>query len=135
MEVKYMKEKGLNELTQEVLEKVEQIRNGFKMGSRVGLTALGRSTQWREELEKLLAMEVTDRDQTAAILLSPDAFKAILIYIEKIDQEREQMQLEALFEARKNMEDWDSGENLAAKALEIINEKEEEIRGIMNDSK
>ncbi len=130
-----MEEKRLNELTQEILDKVEQIRSGFKMGSRVGVTALGRSTQWREELEKLSAMEVTDRDQTAAILLSPDAFKAILTYLDQVDREREQLQLEVLFEARKDMNDWDSGDSLAAKTLQILDEREDQIRGLLDDHK
>lgn len=130
-----MEEKRLNELTQEILDKVEQIRSGFKMGSRVGVTALGRSTQWCEELEKLSAMEVTDRDQTAAILLSPDAFKAILTYLDQVDREREQLQLEVLFEARKDMNDWDSGDSLAAKTLQILDEREDQIRGLLDDHK
>lgn len=136
MEVKKnMEKKGLNNVTQDVLEKVEKVRSGFEMGSRVGVTALGRSTQWREELERLSAMEVVDRNQTAAILLSPDAFKAILAYLEQVDMEREQMQVEALFKAREHMNDWDSGDSLAAKASESLKARQEQIRGLLDGHK
>lgn len=136
MEVKKkLEKKGSVEMSMEMLEQVEKIRSGFQMGSRVGVTALGRSTQWREELERLAAMEVVDRNQTAAILLSPDAFKAILAYLDQIDEEREQMQVEALFKAREHMNDWDSGESLATKAVESLKARQDQIRGLLDGHK
>mgnify|MGYP001217432472 CR=1 FL=1 len=56
-------------------------------------------------------------------------------YSDEVDREREQMQLEFLFDARKDRNDWDTGDSLAAKALQILNEKEEQMRGLLDDNK
>lgn len=127
--------KGYDEMNIEMLESVEKVRNGFELGSRVGVTQLGRSTKWREDLERLSAMEVVDRNQTAAVLLSPETFKALLTYLEQVDKEREQMQVEALFKAREHMNNWDSGESLATKAKDRLTERQEQIRGLLDGNK
>ncbi|XZF75343.1 hypothetical protein ACSBO6_17315 [Bacillus sp. AL-1R] len=35
----------------ETSKNIEKIRRGFEMGSRIGVTQLGRSTKWRQDLE------------------------------------------------------------------------------------
>ncbi|MFY4775198.1 hypothetical protein [Metabacillus sp. RGM 3146] len=90
----------MGELTAKMLEEIEKIRNGFELGCRVGVTKLSRSTQWRDDLEKFSAMEVVDRNQTAAILMKPDLFR-VMEYIYQMDAELEQAQIESLFEQRR----------------------------------
>ncbi|MBP1970329.1 exonuclease VII small subunit [Virgibacillus natechei] len=130
-----MKQKGLNKMTNQMLKDVEKIRRGFELGSRVGVTQLGRSTQWRDDLERLTAMEVVDRNQTAAVLLKPESFKALMTYLDQVEQELEQEQVEAIFAYRKDSNDWSSGEDLATKAKASLEERQRYIRGLLDDDR
>jgi len=120
------------QVEQQFLEQIESIRNGFALGSRVSVTQLGRSTKWREELEQMTALEVVDRNQTAAVLIKPEAYIAMLNYIDQIEAELEQAQVDALFARRENMNHWASGEALQEKALEILETRKVEIRGLLD---
>ena len=73
-----MKDKEMSKLSAETIKEVQRIRHGFQMGSRVGVTQLGRSTQWREDLARVAAMEVVERNETRAVLLKPEVFQAML---------------------------------------------------------
>ncbi|WP_180232993.1 hypothetical protein [Bacillus sp. AFS055030] len=55
-------------MTIETSKNIEKIRRGFNMGSRIGVTQLGRSTKWRQDLENHAVLEILDRNQTAGIL-------------------------------------------------------------------
>lgn len=91
-----MKEKEMSKLSAKAIEEVQKVRHGFQMGSRVGVTQLGRSTQWREDLDRLSAMEVVDRNETKAILLKPEVYEAMVNYMEVL--EKNQAELEAELE-------------------------------------
>jgi hypothetical protein len=129
-------QKGLNTpMTQKTLEQVEIIRSGFNLGSRVSVTQLGRSTKWREALDQMTALEVVDRNQTAAVLLKPEAYTAMLNYIDQIEAELEQAQVEALFARREHMNQWASGEDLESKALTSLEARQDSIRGLLDGDK
>ena len=115
----------------EMREDVEKIRRGFEAGSRVGVTQLGRSTQWRSDLERLSVLEILDRNQTAGILLSPTMYNSLLEYLDHVDKALEQAQVEQLFEHRKEMH-WSSGEDLATKAKGNLKARQEHIRGLLD---
>ncbi|PLR76311.1 hypothetical protein CU633_16600 [Bacillus sp. V3-13] len=127
-----MKKKGLKNMSPQMIKDVEKIRKGFQLGSRVGVTQLGRSTKWREELERFGIMEVVERNQTAAILLDTDVFKALLTYLEQSDEELEQAQVESLFGHRRHTDNFSSGEELATKAKESLRARREDIRGLLD---
>lgn len=129
-----MKQKGMSELTTQMIEDVEKIRKGFEMGSRVGVTQLGRSTQWREDLDRLIAMEVVDRNQTAAVIMKPEAFTALMTYIDSMDKELEQAQVEALFGHRKHTTEYLDGgsEELATKAIASFRKRKDQFREILD---
>lgn len=122
-------------MTSQSIKDVEKIRGGFELDSRVGVTQLGRSTKWREELERLGALEVVDRNQTAAILIKPEVYIALMAYLDQVDEELEQAQVEAIFGNRKHLNDWSSGEDLSAKAKDGLQEKEKHIRGLLDGDK
>jgi hypothetical protein len=127
-----MKDKEvMKPMTTEILENVEKIRRGFDMGSRIGVTQLGRSTQWRKDLENHAALEILDRNQTAGILLSPETFKSLLDYLDNVDQELEQVQVEKLYGNRKEM-NWASGEDLATKAKASFTARQDHIRKFLD---
>lgn len=119
---------------QHALEQVERIRNGFALGSRVSVTQLGRSTKWRDALDEVTALEVVDRNQTAAVLIKPEAYTAMLNYIDQIEEELEHAQVESLFARRENMNNWASGEELNAKGLESLEKRKADLRSLLDDS-
>jgi hypothetical protein len=80
-------------------------------------------------------MPILDRNQTAAVVLSPDAFRAILKYIDAIEEELESAQLDNLLKARANMENWEADEELATKAKESFLERQDLLRGILDGDK
>ncbi len=69
-----MEKKGMVSMTKRMLDTVERIRNGFQLDSQITVTQLTRSTSWRKNLEKFMAMQILDRNHTAAVVLTPDAF-------------------------------------------------------------
>jgi len=130
-----MKEKGLNKMTLQTIAEVEKIRHGFEMGSQVGVTSLGRSTKWREDLERLAAMQIVDRNQTTAILLKPESFQALMTYLDQVDEKLEQAQVEALFDHRRDTTEFLSGEELATKAKESFRARKQQLRGFLDGDK
>jgi hypothetical protein len=134
MEGWMMKEKGLHSsMTQQMLQDVETVRTGFALGARVSVTNLGRSTQWRKDLQTLTMMEVVDRTQTAGILLKPEAFTAMLKYIAEVEAERDLAQMDLLITRREHMQSWTAGENLATQAKQRMHERQESTRRMFDD--
>lgn len=130
-----MKRKGLISMSRQMLSTVERVRNGFQLDSHITVTQLTRSTTWRTDLEKFVAMQVLDRNQTAAVVITPDAFRAVLDYINMVEEELETTKLEMLLKARENMENWESGEELSRKARESFLERQEHLRGVLDGDK
>lgn len=128
-----MNQKGWITMSVEMIEAVEKVRNGFGMGSRVSVTALGRSANWRKDLNENLAMEVVDRNVTTAVLLKPEVYQAIMGRLEQLEIELEQSQIEALFQSRENMNNWATGEELVTKANDNFDSRMKYLRGKLNN--
>lgn len=128
-----MNQKGWITMSVEMIEAVEKVRNGFEMGSRVSVTALGRSANWRNDLSHNLAMEVVDRNVTTAVLLKPAVYQAIMARLEQLEIELEQSQIEALFQSRENMNNWVTGEELVTKANDNFDSRMKYLRGKLNN--
>lgn len=129
-----MKKKGLiSAMPPHVLQTVEKIRGGFQLGSHVNVTQLGRSTAWRSHLAELGAMQVLDRNQTTAVLLTPDAFLALTEYIDLMEKELEKAQVETLLAERADMNNRESGEELARKAKESFLSRQEHLQRLLHD--
>jgi len=127
-----MGKKGMIAMPSEMLSTVDRVRNGFQLDSHITVTQLARSTSWRNDLEKYDAMPILDRNQTAAVVLSPDAFRAVMKYIDLIEEELEASQLDVLMKARENMENWEEGEELSRKAKESFLERQKLLRGLID---
>lgn len=128
-----MNQKGWITMSVEMIEAVEKVRKGFGMGSRVSVTALGRSANWRKDLNENLAMEVVDRNVTTAVLLKPEVYQAIMGRLEQLEIELEQSQIEALFQSRENMNNWATGEELVTKANDNFDSRMKYLRGKLNN--
>lgn len=127
-----MNGKGMVEMSSHTLRTVEKVRNGFDMDSHINITQLSRSTAWRDQLKKFESMQILDRNQTAAIILTPDAFRAILQYMDSVESELEKAQLELLLQARDQMNHWETGEELSRKAKESFLARQDHLRGLLN---
>ncbi|MCF2939742.1 hypothetical protein L1N85_15075 [Paenibacillus alkaliterrae] len=122
-------------MSKQMLTTVERVRNGFQLDSHITVTQLARSTSWRSDLEKFDAMQILDRNQTAAVVLTPDAFRAVMSYIDMIEEELEARQTETLLEAREHMNNWESGQELSRKAKESFLDRQERLRGLLDGDK
>ncbi|MEQ2468318.1 hypothetical protein [Niallia hominis] len=140
-----MKEKEMSELSAKAIEEVQKIRHGFQMGSRVGVTQLGRSTQWREDLDRLAAMEVVDRNETKAILLKPEVYQAMIEYMSLLERKKEELEVEietAEVEQlygyrlkRKEAEYVRGGKEAAEDAVTLFLSNPEKFRSPLDDDK
>ncbi|MCY0880249.1 MAG: hypothetical protein OWU84_15095 [Firmicutes bacterium] len=113
-------------------EQVERVRRGFDLDSRVTVTQLARSTAWRKALNHKLALEVVDRNRTAAVLLQPEAYAALLEYLDHLEAELEQAQVEALFARRNALQHWATGNALEEAALTRLAQQREQIRELLD---
>lgn len=140
-----MKEKEMSELSAKALEEVQKIRHGFQMGSRVGVTQLGRSTQWREDLDRLAAMEVVDRNETKAILLKPEVYQAMVEYMAVLERKKEELEVEIetaeveqLYGYRLNRTESEfvmGGKEAAQDAVSLFLSNPEKFRSSLDDDK
>jgi exonuclease VII small subunit len=69
------------------------------------------------------------------VVLTPDAFRAIMKYIDMIEEELESTQLEMLLKAREDMENWETGEELSRKARESFLDRQELLQGLLDGDK
>jgi hypothetical protein len=122
-------------MSKDMLLTVEKVRSGFELDSQITVTQLSRSSTWKEDLKKYSALQILDRNHTAAVILTPDAFRAILKYIDAIEEELESTQLEMLLKAREGMENWESGQELSRKAKESFLERQELLRNVLDGNK
>jgi len=131
-----MDQKGLtSSMTTQMMKDVETIRRGFPLGGRVSVTNLSRSTEWRKELQEYKMLEVVERTQTAGVILLPEVFMAMLKYMEELEAERDQSEMNLIITLREQMQDWKTGTELAEKAKERVRERRQEIREALNGSK
>jgi len=133
MEVEVMREKGLKRMSVEMLQTVEKVRGGFDLGGRVNVTKLGRSTEWRDSLKVSSVLEIVDRNETAAVIMEPEVFKALLGFIDVLEEELEQSQVEAIFKSRENNNNWQTGKSLVNQAIENMDSRIEFLKGRIDD--
>ena len=117
------------------LEDVQMVLGGLEIGLHIGLTEMQREKEWRKEFNKKRVMEVLERNETFGLLIKPDLFRSLQTYIEHLEQQVEQLQLEALFARREDKMDWMTGEDLNQKAKESFHARKDLIRGLLNDYK
>lgn len=117
----------------DLFERFEKVRNGFEVDAHIGLTKLGRSPEWRQQLKALGAIQVTNRNKTVGVLLEPEVFNAMLNFISLIDEEMEQESFAAMVERRKGTTGFLSGDELTAKAIAVFEENQQRIRKFLDD--
>lgn len=107
----------------------------LQLDNRINVTQFSRGTAWKKRLNEEKVLEILDRNETAGILFSKEAYQSYMAYVEKLEEEQEQRQLEEIVDSRENMTDWSSGEDLNRKAIERFAEKSDRIKRSLQDDK
>lgn len=124
---------GLHTMANDMLQTVKKIRGGFQVDGYINVTQLSRSTAWKKRLQEMDAMQVLDRNQTAGVLMTKDAYVAVMDYIDALEKELDDAQVSALLAARQNMDDWTEGDDLAGKAEDSLVKRSDYLQGIFDD--
>lgn len=115
-----------------VKDRAEVMREAAEPGSRIGLTELARSSAWRSMLKKRGLLEIVDRTDTAAYLVSVEAMNEMLDSINALESEIERVTAQQLFVARGEREDWKAGDELERDAQESLRRRAGAIREFLN---
>ncbi len=120
-------------MTPPVLAKMETLRKASSSHSRISLTELARSTKWRDQLAEQGVLEIMDRTETAAFLLSPNNMDTLLNAIEELEEQVEQAEVEALISCRATQNNWQTGDTLASSASASLKKRRQELDKIAAD--
>ena len=107
-------------MTPQLRERIGALQQTTKPLQRVSLTELARGKQWRQELAGCGMMEVIDRTETAAWLVSDQQMEELLYAVVSLEEELEQARVDALFDARSDYQNWLQGDSLAEAALQRL---------------
>ena len=91
--------------------------------NRIGLSDFSHGRKWREELAEVGIMEIADRADTAAWLMSDECLGTLVNRIDELEAEIESLQASALYSGRLRTAQWVSGDELASKAKESLLER------------
>ncbi len=114
-------------MTPPVLAKMETLRKASSSRSRISLTELARSTKWRDQLAEQGVLEIMDRTETAAFLLSPTDMDTLLDAIAELEAQVEQAEVEALVSCRATRNNWQTGDVLASNASASLKKRRQEL--------
>lgn len=99
----------------EVMEQARAVRETARRSApRVASTDLTRKvTWWKQTLPTAGIIEITDRGDTSAWMLSDTAMQAIVEEHEALEREIEELRVRALFAAREDYTELKTGDELA----------------------
>ncbi|QKY70442.1 hypothetical protein [Lentibacillus sp. CBA3610] len=117
----------------DMLQTVEKIRGGFQVDGYISVTQLSRSTDWKKTLQKMDAMQVLDRNKTAGVLMTKDAYVGVMDYIDALEKELDAAQVSTILAERQHMDDWTEGDDLAGKAKDSLLKRSDYLQGLINE--
>lgn len=117
-------------MTPAVLEKIDSVRTKTAGIPRLTYTELARGKAWRAQLPECGVMEVTDKGETSAFLLSGDYMYALVSLLDEVASEYEQGQIDQMLAVRANYQNWQQGEQLAVDALASFEARKADFRNI-----
>lgn len=116
----------------EALERADALRERVAPRQRISMTELVRDKSWRDELAANGIVELTDRGETTAWMVSDDEMQALMKAYTLLEERVERSSLAAMIEARKDDHPV-SGEELRQGALKAIDEHLAEWQGIADE--
>lgn len=118
----------------QLVNDLDHVLRGFEFENHVGLSTFQREPKkWQSVFEKNGAIEVLDRNETYGVMLTPEVFKKIRAYINALEEQLEQTQLNLLFARRGENTKWLSGDELQQKTFENFDNRVDTIRVLLDD--
>jgi hypothetical protein len=114
----------------QVFQDVQTILGGLEIGCHIGITEMQRQTKWRETFNEAKMMEILERNETFGVLLKPELLRSLQTYIDQLEQQVEQLQLDALFAQRQGQMHWTTGADLKEKAQASLSRRQDLMRGL-----
>ncbi len=114
------------------LENVENIRKVKDAKPRIGLTELSRSKSWQKQMTEYAVVELTDRNETAGWLVSPEGMESLLDRIDELEQELERLEVDSLITSRRGHGDFVGGRELAGAAKGLLGERLASMAEVVN---
>lgn len=114
----------------ELLERATGVSNRAQKSARMSVTDLARGTDWRKRLPEEGIIEVTDRGDTTAWLVSDQDMQALIESLALLEKELEQAQVAAIFATREDSQP-ESGEVLRDDALRAFEARKSELEGLL----
>lgn len=111
--------------------RAEALQISAQKGARITLTDLSRSNSWRKTLSSKGVLELVDRSDTTAFILSVDAMNDLLQSLNDYEAELETLCVKDLFEARKERTQLHSGLTLQKNAIESFNKRREQLHQVL----
>lgn len=115
----------------DVLERADNVRSTVQGHKRISVTELSRGKDWRSQLPEAGVIEVTDRGDTTAWLVSDADMQALVEGYRYLEEELERMQIAALFEARATDKPA-TNSKLKKEALASFDRRKDALREIIN---
>lgn len=113
--------------------KIEKFQSVIGAGERVGVSEFARSKSWRSKLSESGCFEVVDRGgSVVGYVLAPDYATALNERLTDLEEQVEKAQIAAMFEARSDYTDIETGEKLKTEALGYFDKNIDALMEIAN---
>lgn len=115
-----------------ILDRAQVLSKAASDDARISLTELARSSGWRKVLQSTGIIEVMDRTETAAFLVSREGMAGLLEIIDALEEQLEMADISALASARAERTRWMSGEALADVAWDEFVARRDQLQAVVN---
>lgn len=115
-----------------VLERMQVLNHARKDAPRISLTELARSSGWRKALNQKGVVEVVDRTETAAFLVSRQGMAELLETIDSLEEQLERADIASMVNARSGRQNWMSGDELASAAWSEFAARKESFEAVVD---
>jgi len=102
---------------------VDEIRSAVTLTPRIGVTELGRSTGWRDQLKDHAILEIVERADTVGYLISYRGMIDLLDEMEALEEAADQASVAAMVEVRGSAGHALAGEELAQEARQRLRQR------------
>ena len=107
--------------------RVAEIRSVIHDDRRVSLTDFSRGRAWRDKLAANGILELQDRSERIAWVVSEQDMTQIVDYIAELEEQMERDSAEAMVRTREGREDWKGGPELAEAALKSFEQRKDAL--------
>lgn len=115
-----------------ILDRAHILSEASSSDARISLTELARSSGWRKVLQSVGVVEVVDRTETAAFLVSREGMADLLETIDSLEEQLEAADVLALANARADRGNWMAGGALADAAWDEFAARRSRFQAVTN---